>query len=181
MPWSHFTKGAFPGSSRAIFGRFLAVPHGTRKDPDRVPSIFFTPRGPWVTFHTNLKVTRATARNIPRFTPVNCPAGARPGPCWDPPGTRRQFLKKSTQDTRPGPLRDQGGSLWGPDLACRGPRRCSAGAFTMSGPLSGPLYNLQGGYTATERRIYQCSIDQSIYKSIKQLRLLLILKTVLVT
>ena len=131
MPWSHFTKGAFPGCSRAVFGRFLAVPHGTRRDHDRVSSIFFTPGGPRITFNSNLKVTRAPARNIPRFKPVICPAGARRGPCRDPPGTRRQFLKESTQSTRPGPLRDPGGSLWGPNLACRGPGRCSAGAFTM--------------------------------------------------
>ena len=38
MPWSQFTKGALPGSSRAVVDRFLAVPHGIR-----------------VTFNSNLK------------------------------------------------------------------------------------------------------------------------------
>ena len=117
---------------RGLPGQFLAVQHGTRRDPGQVQSIFFTPRGPRVTFNSSLKVIRAPARNIPRFKPVICLAWARRGPCRDPPGTRGQFLKKSTQDTRPSPLRDPGGSLWGPDLACRGPGRCSAGAFTMS-------------------------------------------------
>ena len=145
MPWSHFTKGAFPGCSRAVFGRFLAVPHGTRGGPDRVPSILFTPGGPRVTFNINLKVIRARARNIPRFKPVICPAGTRRGPFRDPLGTRGQFLKENTQGTRPGPLRDPCGSLLGPDLACRGPGRCFAGAFTMpQRVLVGPLYNLQG-------------------------------------
>ena len=151
-----------------------------------MPSIFFTPRGPWATFITNLKVTRVPARNIPRFKPVICLAGDRRGPCRYPPGTREAFLKKITPDTRPGPLRDHGGSLWGPDLACRGPGRCSAGAFTMpervpGETLVGTLVYSPGGYTATDRRIYQCSINQSINKSIKQLRLLLILQTVFVT
>ena len=36
MPWSHFTNGAFPGSSRAVFGLFLAG----------VPSIFSPHAGP---------------------------------------------------------------------------------------------------------------------------------------
>ena len=39
MPWSQFTKGAFPGSSRAVFGLFWW-------DPDRVPSIFSPRKGP---------------------------------------------------------------------------------------------------------------------------------------
>ena len=96
MPWSQFTKGAFPGSSRAVFGRFLAVPHGTRRDPERVPSIFFT-----------------LARNIPRLKPVNYPVGARRDPCRNPRGTRGQFLKVSTHDTRSGPLRDSKGARAG--------------------------------------------------------------------
>ena len=91
MPWSQFTKGALPGSSRAVFGLFLAVPHGTRWDPDRVPSIFLTPRGARVTFNSNLRVTRAPAINKPRIKPVSCPAGARRSPYRDPPGTRGQI------------------------------------------------------------------------------------------
>ena len=75
--------------------------------PGQFPGYFW----PRVTFNTNLKVTRAPARNIPRLKPVICPAGARWGSCWDPLGTLGQFLKKSTQDTSPGPLRDPGGSL----------------------------------------------------------------------
>ena len=68
MPWSQLTKGDFSGSTRAVFGRFLDVPHGTRWDPDRVQPISFTPRGPRVTFNFNLKVTRAPDQ-----------AGIRPG------------------------------------------------------------------------------------------------------
>ena len=104
LPWSHFTKGSFPGCSRAVFDRFFAVPHGTRGDPNRVPSIPPPPPGgPRVTFNSNLKVTRAPARKIPRFKPVICPAGAWQGPCRDPPGTQGR-----TQGTRPGPLWDPG-------------------------------------------------------------------------
>ena len=138
MPWSHFTKGA------GLPGLFLAALEGPR--PGAVH--FFTPRRPRVTFNSNLKVSRAPARNIPWFKPVICPTGARRGPCRDPPGRRGQILKESTQDTRLGPLRDPDGNLWGPDLACRGPGRCSAGALpcpsgSRSGALSGPLSNLQ--------------------------------------
>ena len=112
MPWSQFTKGAFPGSSRAFFYHFLAVPQGTCWDPVRVPSIFLTPRGPRVTFNSNLKVIRAPAINKPRIKLVNCPAGVRWGPCRHPSGTRRQILKKSTQCPRPDPLRYPGGTVW---------------------------------------------------------------------
>ena len=115
MPWSKFIKWAFPGSSRAVFGR---------RDPDRVPSIFSTPRGPRVTFNSNLKVTRALARNIPQFKPVICPAGARRGPCRDPPWTRGQILKKNTQDTRPGPYDVRAGPGLDP---CRDPCIISRG------------------------------------------------------
>ena len=102
------------GPSRAVPGLFLAVPHGTRS------SISFTPRGPRVTFNSNLNVTRAPAINKPRIKPVNCPAGARRGPCRDPPGTRGQIVKESKQGTRPNLLRYPGRRLWGPDSACRG-------------------------------------------------------------
>ena len=129
MPWSHFTKGAFPGSSRAVFG----IPIGSR--------LFFTPRGPQVTINSNLKVTWAPAINKPRIKPVNYPVGARRGPCRHPPGTQGQFLTKSTQDTRPAP-RYSVGRLWCPDLACRWPGRCSDGAFTMS--ERAPVGNLVG-------------------------------------
>ena len=63
MPWSQFTKGAFPGSSRAVFGLFLVGPR-----PGAVH--FFTPQGPRVTFNLNLKVTRDPATNKPRIKPV---------------------------------------------------------------------------------------------------------------
>ena len=52
MPRLHFTKGAFPGCSRAVLSRFFG--------------------GPRVTFNSNLKVTRAPVGNIPRFKPVIC-------------------------------------------------------------------------------------------------------------
>ena len=149
MPWSHFTKEAFPGNSQAVFGRFFCC---TARDPEgpRPGAVhFFTPRWPRVTFNTNLKVTRAPARNIPRFKPVICPAGARRVPCRDPPGTRGQFLKKITQDTRPGPYGTRAGACgvltWlvgvpgGVPLV---PLRCPS--ESRSGPLLGPLYNLQG-------------------------------------
>ena len=131
MHWSQFTKGAFPGRSRAVFGLFLASPHGTRWDPDRVPPIFFNPCGPRVTFNSNLKVIRAPAINKPRIRPVNCPTGARRGPYRDPPGTRGHILKESKQGTRPDTLRYPEGSLRGLDSTCRGPGRSSAGALTM--------------------------------------------------
>ena len=54
MPWSQFTKGAFQGSSRVVFGRPTWDPEEPR--PSAVP--FVTPRGPRVTFNSNLKVTR---------------------------------------------------------------------------------------------------------------------------
>ena len=113
------------------FWPFLTVPHGTRWDPHRVPSIFFTPQGPRVTFNSSLKVTRAPATNKPRIKPVNCPAGARRVTCRDPPGTRGQILKESTQGTRSGPQQYPGGSLRGPESACRGPGRSPTGALTM--------------------------------------------------
>ena len=133
MHWSQFTKGAFPGSSRAVFGRSARDPVGPR--PGAVQ--FFTPRRPRVTFNYNLKVTRAPARNKPRIKPVNCPAGARRGPFWDPPGTRGHILKESP--LAPPPLRypGGGGSLWGPDSACIGTRaesrRCPYDARTVPG------------------------------------------------
>ena len=165
------------GPSRAVPGLSLGPRSGAVH--------FFTPRGPQVTINSNLKVTWAPAINKPRIKPVNYPVGARRGPCRHPPGTQGQFLTKSTQDNRPAPWYSVG-RLWCPDLACRWPGRCSDGAFTMSerapvGNLVGTLVYSPGGYTATERRIYQCSINQSIYKSIKQCRLLLILQTVFVT
>ena len=98
------------GSSRAVignfFGRLARDPEGPRPGAFH----FFTPRGPRVTFNTNLKGTRAPARNIPRFKPVICPAGTRLGPCGDPPGTRGQFLKKKTRDTRPAPYWNRAGA-----------------------------------------------------------------------
>ena len=112
-----FHKRGLPGQFPGCFWPFFGRTARTWRDPGQVQSIFFTPRGPWVTFNSSLKVIRAPATNIPRFKPVNCPAWGRRGPCRDPPGTRGQFLKKSTQDTRPSPLRDPGGSLWGPDLS----------------------------------------------------------------
>ena len=124
-----------------------------------MPSIFFTPGVPQVTFNSNLKVSRAPARNIPQLKPVICPTGSRRGPCRDPPGTRRQFLKESTQGTRPGSLRNPGGSLCGPDLACRGPERCSAGAFTM------PRYPCIISYQKTNLSMFNV---QSINPSINQ-------------
>ena len=137
MPWSQFTKGAFPGSSRAVFGPFLAVPHGNRCDLDRVPSILFTPRGTRVTFNSNLKVTRAPAKNKPRIKPVNCPAEARRGPCRDPSGKRWHILKESTQGIRLTPLRYPGGWLWGSWLVLQGTRaesrRCPYDARTGPG------------------------------------------------
>ena len=187
MPWSHFTKGAFSGSSRAVFGRFMAVPHGPGGTPTGRCPILHHVR-PRVTFNTNLKVTRAPARNIPRFKPRNLPGRNSACPL---PGSARDtgtiFEEKLTRiPTRPPPLRDPGRSLRGPDLACRGPGRCSVDAFTLSErvlvrTLVGTLVQSPGGYTATERRIYQCSINQSINKSSKQFRLLLNLQTVFVT
>ena len=168
MPWSHFTNGAFPGSSRAVFGRPARDQEGPR--PGAVH--FFTPGGPRATFNFNLKVTRAPARNIPRIKPVNSPAGARRGPCRDPPGKRGQYLRDSTQDSPPprtGSLRELMGSWL--DLY-RGPGWSSAGAFRMSERVPvGTIVWFPGGYTVTERRIYQCSINQSINKLINQFRL----------
>ena len=168
MPWSHFTKGAFPGGSRDVFGRTARDPEGPR--PGAVH--FFTPRGPRATFNSNLKVTRAPARNIPRFKPVICLAGARRGPCRDPPGIRGQILKESTQDTRPGPLRDPGGSLrvltWlvgDPGGLLPVPSRCPSGSRSV--PLSGPLYNLQGDtQLLRDEFINVQSINPSINQSI---------------
>ena len=163
MPWSQFTKRAFPGSSRAVFGRIFAVLRGTRWDPDRVSFIFFTPRGPRVPFNSNLKVTRAPAINKPRMKPVNCPAGARLGPCRDPPGTRGQNMKESTQGTRPDHLRYPGGVLCVPDSACRDP----AGVLSVllrcpNGSRSGPLNNLQGvhSYWDTSWSMFNKSIPK---------------------
>ena len=146
MPWSHFTKGAFPGSSRAVFRRFFGRPARYSEGPRPGAVHFFTPRGPRVTFNSNLKVTWAPARNIPRIKPVNCPAGAQRGPCLDPPRTREQFLWDSTQGTRPPPpygtLAGAYGILtWlvgGPGAVPPVPSGCS------SGSRSGPLYNFQG-------------------------------------
>ena len=61
MPWSQFTKGALPGSSRAVFGRPARDPMGPR--PGAVH--FFIPRGPRVTFNFNLKVTADQTRKLP--------------------------------------------------------------------------------------------------------------------
>ena len=132
MPWSHFTKGAFPGSSRAVFGRTTRDPEGPR--PGAVH--FFTPRGPQGTFNSNLKVTWAPARNIPRFKTIICPAGARRGPCRDPPGTRVTIFKEKVKHAGypPGPpMRPEREPV---------PLRCLSGS--RSGPLPGPLYDLQG-------------------------------------
>ena len=89
MPWSHFIKGAFLGSSRVAFGLFWPIhtgPLGTRSGAVH----FFNPRWPRVTINSNLKVTRAPAMNIPRIKPVNwpvrCPAGAR----WPLSGSARE-------------------------------------------------------------------------------------------
>ena len=84
-------KGVFPGSSRAVFGLFLAVP----------------------------------SRTGPGGTPTGCRPFFLPHA-----GTRGQILKGSTQGTRPY-LRYPGGSLWGSDSVCRGPRRSPVGALTM--------------------------------------------------
>ena len=58
MPWSHFTNGAFPGSSRAVFGRFLVVRTGHGETPTGCRP-FFHP-GPRVTFKYNLKGEKYT-------------------------------------------------------------------------------------------------------------------------
>ena len=140
MPWSHFTKGAFTGSSRAVFGRPARDQEGPR--PGAVH--FFTPGGPRATFNSNLKVTRAPARNIPSIKPVNSPAGARRGPCRDPPGKRGQYLRDSTQDSPP--VRDPCGSLWDPDLTCIGDPGGVPPVLSgcSSGSRSRPLYDFQG-------------------------------------
>ena len=84
-------KGHYPDNALVTFhkrglpGLFLAVTHGTRRDLDRVPSIF----------NSNLKIARAPARNKPWIKPVNCPERARRGPCRDSPGTRGQFFKEN--------------------------------------------------------------------------------------
>ena len=63
MLWSHFTKGAFPGSSRAVFG----TPIGSSP-------FFFTPRGPQVTINSNLKVTRTpVSRHIKHPLDIRLP------------------------------------------------------------------------------------------------------------
>ena len=88
------------------------------------------------------KVYYFIARNKPRIKFVNCPAGVRRGPCRDPRG---QFLKESTEGSHPSPLRDPGGSLRGPDLACRNPGRFPPVPLRCpNGSRSGPFINLQG-------------------------------------
>ena len=118
------------GPFRAVLGLFLAVFWLYRTGPGGTPTgcrPFSHPREPRVTFNTNLKVTRAQARNIPRLRPVICPAGAQ-----HPAGIRQGHGDNLQKKYAGYPTWDPGGSLWGPDLACRAPGRCSAGAFTIS-------------------------------------------------
>ena len=86
-------KRGLPGQFPGCFWSFLWP---SRTGPGGTPS------GSRVTFNSNLN--RAPAKNKPRIEPVSCPAGTRRGPCRDPPGTRGQILKESTQGTRPDPL-----------------------------------------------------------------------------
>ena len=76
-------KRGLPGQ---FFWTSRTGPGGT---PTGCRSFFCHPAGARVTFNliTNLKITRAPAINKPRIKPVNCPTGARRGPCRDPPGT----------------------------------------------------------------------------------------------
>ena len=151
MPWSHFTKGAFPGSTRAVLAVFW--PYRTGSGGPRPGSIFSDPRGPRATFNSDLKVTRATARNIPRFKPVIYPAGARWFPCRDPPGTRGQIFNVLTWL-----VGDPGG-------VPPAPLRCPSGS--RSGALSGPLYDLQGDtQLLRDEFINAQSINPSINQSI---------------
>ena len=158
MPWSQFAKGAFAGSSRAVFGLFLAVPHGTRSDPGRVPSIFFTPRGPRVTFNSNLKVTRCPEINKPRIKPINCPAGARRG-------HGNKFWRKARRAPARVPYGTREGAcvvltrLVGDPVESR---RCPYDART--GPGRDP-WIISRTIRVNEIRIDQCSINQSINKS----------------
>ena len=123
------------GPYRAVPGLFLAFLGHPARDPggSRPGAVhFFTSRGPRVTFYSNLKVTRAPARKFTTFQARKLPGRGSAGPL---PGSARDtgtiFEGKPTGHP-PAPLRDPGGSLWGPDLACRGPGRCFADAFTMS-------------------------------------------------
>ena len=141
---SHKNCPRVPGGSRqGLDGAPVGIRQGYGDNFTGVIQ-FFTPRRPRVTFNYNLKVTRAPARNKPRIKPVNCPAGARRGPCWDPPGTRGHILKESPLAPPPCGTRG-GGSLWGPDSACIGTRaesrRCPYDARTVPG--RDPWINLQ--------------------------------------
>ena len=110
MPWSHFTNGAFPGSSRAVFGRFLAVLHWTRRDPDG--SIFSPHAGPGLLLILTEKKPGPGEKYTTYIKPANSQAGARRGPCRDPPGKRGQYLRDSTQGTcrSPPPYRTLAGA-----------------------------------------------------------------------
>ena len=100
--------GLFPGCIWPFFCRPARNPGGPQPG-----AVHFSPPpgGPRVTFNSNLKVTRAPARNIPRFKPVICPAGARQGPCRDSPGTRGRMgpgwvFRRRLYDVRAGAGRD---------------------------------------------------------------------------
>ena len=100
MPRSHFTKGAFPSSSLAVFGRFLTVPHGNFLDPDREPSIFSPRAGPAL-----LLILKESTRDIP----ARAPYGTRKGACLGPDAACRD-----TGGVPPVPIRCPNGSRSGP-------------------------------------------------------------------
>ena len=153
------------GPSRAVPGLLLDVFWPYRTGPGGTTTgclPFFHPR---VTFNSNLKVTRAPARKIPRppawtktrRIPAQAPYGTRAGAC----GVLTWFVG------------DPGGV---PPV----PLRCPSGSRTQ--PLSGPLYNLQWDTQLLRDELINVrSINPSINKSINQFRLFLILQTVFVT